>query len=57
MIANIDREETPGPFNFTVIATDLDSDVDQRTENTTSVTLYGKVFTSTQACLGTIWLQ
>ena len=41
----IDREETPGPLMFTVIASDLDSNITQRNEDTTSVTIYGNSVT------------
>lgn len=40
--AYIDREQTPGPLMFTVIASDLDSNITQRNIDTTSVTISGK---------------
>lgn len=42
LIASIDREETPGPFQFVVVATDSDSNVTQRNMDNTSITLFGE---------------
>lgn len=40
-MANIDREATPGPLQFIVIATDLDMDTTQRNTDNTTVIVTG----------------
>lgn len=39
--ATIDREEVPGPFQFMVLASDLDSNITQRNADTTTVNIVG----------------
>ena len=57
--ANIDREETPGPFQFLVIASDLDSNIMQRNSENTSVTVTSRCFVACEetpysACLAVL---
>lgn len=41
VLASIDREQTPGPLQFEVIASDLDSNITLRNTDNTSVTVTG----------------
>ena len=41
LVTTLDREETPGPLEFLVIASDLDSNVTQRNMGNTSIIITG----------------